>query len=209
MRSGEIADALEVEFSRQRRAHWASVVQSTGQHNWGSYYHKRLSEIYRFLIPPGRRVLELGSGSGRLLAALRPSVGVGVDFSPEMTELAKRTYPSLEFVCADVHAIPVREEFDYIILSDLLNDVWDVLQVLKEVQNLVHTRSRIVINLYSRLWELPLDAVGKLRLAKPNLNQNWLTVPDVSNCSGLPTLKSFARGTRCSDRSIRPSFHRL
>jgi hypothetical protein len=35
----------------------------------------------RFLIPPGKRVFELGCGSGDLLAALEPSYGVGVDFS--------------------------------------------------------------------------------------------------------------------------------
>ena len=35
----------------------------------------------QFLIPPGKRVLELGCGRGDLLAALEPSYGVGVDFS--------------------------------------------------------------------------------------------------------------------------------
>src|SRR3954469_9296271 len=47
------------------------------------YYHRRLAEVYRFLIPPAARVLEIGSGRGDLLGAVQASYGVGVDFSPE------------------------------------------------------------------------------------------------------------------------------
>lgn len=44
-------------------------------------YHDDDRNFMRFLIPPGKRVLELGCGSGHMLAALQPSYGVGVDFS--------------------------------------------------------------------------------------------------------------------------------
>jgi hypothetical protein len=39
-------------------------------------YYRRLAEIYRYLVPAGSRVLELGSGTGDLLAALEPSASI-------------------------------------------------------------------------------------------------------------------------------------
>ena len=51
----------------------------------------------RFLIPPGKRVLELGCGSGHLLAALEPSYGVGVDFSAKTIATAGRLSSGSEF----------------------------------------------------------------------------------------------------------------
>ena len=46
-------------------------------------YHEDDQKFMRFLIPPGKRVLELGCGRGDLLAALKPSYGVGIDFGAE------------------------------------------------------------------------------------------------------------------------------
>jgi len=39
----------------------------------------------------------------------------------------------------------------------------------------------VILNFYSRLWELPLSMAQSLGLARPNLPQNWLTVEDVSS----------------------------
>ena len=47
----------------------------------GRFYRRRLRQVYRTLVPPDQRVLELGCGRGDLLADLRPAVGVGVDLS--------------------------------------------------------------------------------------------------------------------------------
>ena len=63
-------------------------------------YHGQLEQIAQFHVPPGARVLEIGCGSGGLLAALRPSYGVGVDVSPRMVELARSLHPGLRFEVA-------------------------------------------------------------------------------------------------------------
>ena len=46
-------------------------------------------KFMQFLIPPGKRILELGCGRGDLLAGLQPSYGVGVDFSPKTVARAR------------------------------------------------------------------------------------------------------------------------
>src|SRR3712207_287632 len=98
------ADVARRQFQSTRAAHWDTVARRTDAGDgWGRAYHRRLVEVYRFLVPPGRRVLEIGCGRGDLLAALRPAVGVGVDFSAESIALARRRHPELRFVQADAH----------------------------------------------------------------------------------------------------------
>jgi SAM-dependent methyltransferase len=145
------------------------------------YYHQRLREIYQFLIPPWLRVLELGCGMGDLLASVRPSRGLGIDACSAMVERARAKHPELEFQTFDAHLMDSPERFDVIICSDLLNDLWDVQQVLERARKMSHGSTRIIINNYSRLWEIPRRIADKLGLAKPQLPQNWLTVEDIAN----------------------------
>jgi SAM-dependent methyltransferase len=179
-------DAAQTKYQKARQLHWNEVAREleigTG---WGDYYHRRLTEVYQHLVPPGQSVLELGCARGDLLAALKPDLGIGVDFSEEMLRAARRRHPHLSFVHADVHALDLTEKFDVIILSDLVNDVWDVQAVLQQVAKLTTSRTRIIINSYSRLWEPVLKVAEWLDLAKPTLYQNWLTVEDIAGLLNL------------------------
>jgi hypothetical protein len=59
--------------------------------------------------------------------------------------------------------------------------LWDVEAVFGRVRSLTRPSTRLILNFYSKLWELPLDAARALGLAQPLLEQNWLTVSDVDN----------------------------
>jgi len=147
----------------------------------GHYYHDRLARIYQNIVPPHQRVLELGCGRGDLLAALKPSLGVGIDFSSKMVEAASRRHPELRIILGDVHDLSLRTKFDYIILSDLVNDLWDVQRVFEQIASACSPSTRIIINSYSRLWELPLAAARRAGLAAHVTGPNWLTVEDLEN----------------------------
>ena len=186
-------DAAAEAYRRDRIAHWDDIARRT-QHRPGlaRYYHRRLAAIYAFLIPPGQRVLELGCGRGDLLAALRPSVGVGVDLSPEMIRQARERHAALRFVEGDVTELAAEEPFDFVVLSDLVNELWDVQQMFERLRALCTPKTRVILNFYSRLWEWPLAAAGKLGLAHAQLRQNWLTVEDVNNLlylAGFETMR--------------------
>ena len=173
----------ELAYRETRKDHWDTIARrSDSCKGWGSIYHHRLGDIYRFLVPARQRVLELGCGTGDLLAFLNPSHGIGVDFSIEMIVRAQEKFPILQFFEADVHDLSFLEgEFDVIILSDLVNSLWDVQRVFHQINKLSHSRTRIILNTYSRLWEIPLSIAEKLNLANPLLPQNWLTVEDIQN----------------------------
>ena len=176
----------QLSYTRARQLHWNRVARllelRTGL---GRYYHRRLTQVYQSLVSPGQSVLEIGCARGDLLAALNPASGVGVDFSDKMITLARRRHPHLRFVHADAHALEIPEKFDVVILSDLVNDLWDVQLVLNRVSKLTKPRGRIVINCYSRLWEPVLNIAQWLNLATPTLYQNWLTAEDITTLLNL------------------------
>ena len=183
-------------YQKERIHHWDQVAIKMDQwQSLGKYYVRRLTKIYQFLIPPDKRVLELGCGLGDLLAELKPSYGLGVDFSPEMVARAKQRHPELDFMVCDAHVLACEQEpFDFILLSDLVNDLWDMQALLEGLHPFCHSGTRLILNYHSRLWELPLSITRKLGLAKPEKLQNWLTPDDVDNLlylSGFETIRSW------------------
>jgi ubiquinone/menaquinone biosynthesis C-methylase UbiE len=183
------AGAAQAAYRQARIAHWDVIArQMDTWAGWGGCYHRRLEQVYRFLVAPGQRVLEIGCGRGDLLAALKPATGVGIDFSGEMIRRAAQRHPGIRFIQADAHAPGLNEKFDVIILSDLVNDLWDVQAVFQQIARLAAPRTRVIVNSYSRLWELPLAVAERLGLARPTLCQNWLTVEDIA---GLLSLADF------------------
>jgi SAM-dependent methyltransferase len=175
-------DPAEVLYRKRRREHWERQAgRFREDRRTGAAYHRRLETVYQFAVSPGQRVLEVGCGNGDLLAALKPRVGVGVDFSPQALQHARLRHPHLQFVQADAHALPFDQCFDVIVLSDLVNDLWDVERALRELAHAAGPETRVILNFYSRVWELPLRAAQSLDLATRVLPQNWLTVQDMDN----------------------------
>ena len=148
---------------------------------WGGYYRKRVQHIYQFLIPSGSRVLEIGSGRGNLLAAVKPSYGLGIDLSLKMVAAATRLHPDLQFRQGDIHNLKLNEKFEFIILSDVINDLWDVELALKNIVKLTNPSTRLIINYFNHLWEWPLGIAKGLNLATPTMEQNWLSAEDTNN----------------------------
>ncbi len=182
-------------FSSLRISHWDRIY-SHARTRGGAYYRRWLTRVYRFVIPASSRVLALGCGTGDLLASLKPSRGVGIDFSPEAIRLARISHPTLTFVCMDAQKLDLEAgQFDFIVLSDLINDLWDVQQTLEQLKPYCHARTRIVVNFHSRLWDLPMRLAQRLGLATPLMTQNWLTIPDIRtifNLSGVEVLKNWS-----------------
>jgi ubiquinone/menaquinone biosynthesis C-methylase UbiE len=189
-------DASFISYQQTRRNHWDRVARRMDfWKGWSGAYHERLKQIYRFRVTPGQRVLEIGCGRGDLLAALKPNRGVGVDFSTEMVRRGRISHPEIEFLEADGHDLNVLEgPFDVILLSDLIDDLWDVQRVFEQLSQLCNPRTRLIVNSYSRVWEPLLLVAAKLELARPRLTQNWLTVEDVTdllNFSGFEVIRSW------------------
>ena len=179
-------------YQQTRINHWDSIAQKRDRWSgMGKWYHRRLGEIYRYLVSPRQRVLEIGCGMGDLLASLKPARGVGVDFSGEMLARARQKHPELEFHQLDAHDLSALDgKFDVVIFSDTVNDLWDVQRALEETRRFCLPSTRLILNFYSHLWQLPLAAAQSLNLASPMLRQNWLTREDIDNMLRLAGFES-------------------
>jgi len=190
-------------FTKNRLAHWNGQAAAGRDPARGlrGFYRRLLSEQYRFLIPEGSRVMELGCAEGDLLASLKPASGVGVDFSARLLAEARERHPGLAFIEADAHdlspaAAPemLAEPFEAIILSDLVNDVWDAQTLFERLRPFCDQNTRLFLNFHSHLWEHPFRLLERAKLVTRRLEQNWLTPDDVKNIlelSGFEVLRSF------------------
>jgi len=182
-------------YNQRRIAHWNKVANKL--RHWrglGKYYNARVSQIYRFNIPENESVLEVGTGSGKLLSSLNPKRGLGIDISDGMIALAQEVHPELEFKQMDAVNFEIDEQFDFVVMSDTINDLYDVQATLENIARVLKHNGRLIINFYNRLWEFPLKIAELFSFAKPNLIQNWLTVDDAKNLldlAGFETIKAW------------------
>lgn len=160
------------------------------------YYEYIENKLLPFLIPSGKRVLEIGCGTGDLLAKLKPARGLGIDISEGMIKLASKKYSNLalEFKVAEPNNI--NEKFDFVVMSDLVGYLDDVQGLFARLHDVTHTRSRIVITQYNQLWEPILEFGSKLKIRMPSMHQNWLSENDIENLLYLAGCEIIKRGRK-------------
>lgn len=155
------------------------------------YYHRDQISYLRYLVGENKRILELGCGNGCLLDALNPSHGVGIDISPSMVNLAKSRYPALTFLAGDAQRLDLlpHEEFDYIILSDLVGYLDDIQACLEGLHRFCGPDTRIVVSSYNFLWEPVLKLSEAMSLKMPTPEHSWLSLDDLRNLLLLSDLQ--------------------
>lgn len=154
--------------------------------NRNRYYYDNQEKYFRFLVPEGLSILELGCGTGDLLNALRPKRGVGIDFSSEMVRIARERHPNLEFRTADMEKIEGWEEtFDVLIMSDVVGHLMDIEETFRRLHVFCRPDTRIIISYYNFFWEPVLKMGEMLGLKMPQHYQNWLSSNDICNLLSL------------------------
>lgn len=159
-----------------------------------NYYHKQIENFCKTVIPVGKKVLEIGSGTGNLLAAVKPSIGVGLDISENMLKVARKKYKNLKFIQGDAQSINLNEQFDYIVAADLIGNLDDIQAAFEEFKKITSDKTRIVITYYNFLWEPVLILAEKLGLKMPQPFQNLLSTSDIENLLYLANLEVVKKG---------------
>src|SRR6516165_760568 len=148
-----------------------------------AFFHAEDLLYLKFLVGEGARVLELGCGTGDLLAQLEPSYGVGVDFSEGMIAQARQAHPDFTFLLGDIEdASFVRElpgPFDVILVIDTLGALDDCQGMFEHLHSLCTRETRLIVGYFSHLWFPVLKAAEAAGLKMPQPPQNVLSPADV------------------------------
>lgn len=160
------------------------ATHDTGARRAQRGFHAQLKAHFRHHIPAGSRVIEVGCGAGDLLAAVEPSYGLGIDFSPAMVEKARTRHaavPSLEFRVAAADQIPSAEPFDHIILDYLTGYLDDIQAVFERLHACAHPRTRLHLTSLNTLWAPVLRLATRTGRVMPQPPSAWLSDGDLVN----------------------------
>jgi len=182
------ADPILEEVQRFYESHHEGLEASHRRHR---YFYDYLTRILRVRVPEGLRVLDLGCGSGHLLAALKPADGVGIDVSAPAVRAARDAYGGdrMRFLEGDIAdpAVLARAggPFDVILLVNVVTHLTDVQATLEGLQALCHPRTRVLIYSYSRLWQPLLRLAELLGMKYQQPPESWLPPEEIKNMLAL------------------------
>jgi SAM-dependent methyltransferase len=186
--SCSLNDPLLEEVRRFYEENNDGIERSRRRHR---YYYEHLSRLFQARIPEGQRVLDLGCGSGDLLAALKPSFGVGIDVAGSAVATARQAHlaKGLHFFEGDAADRRLLGQldgpFDVVLLVNVVTHLTDVQKTFESLHPVCHPRTRVFIYSYSRLWQplLRLGEVAGLKYRQPP--ESWLPPEEIENMLAL------------------------
>lgn len=162
--------------------------------NW--YYWRDLEDFCSFLVPENARVLEVGCGTGDLIASLKTRSRVGIDYSGRMIDVARKKYPDIDFFVMEAETLTFDEPFDYIILSNAIGYLEDIQRVFSELKKICHQHTKVIVTYYNFLWQPVLNIAEHLGLRMKQPEQNWLSRVDITNLLYHAGFDAFKGGER-------------
>jgi SAM-dependent methyltransferase len=172
-----------VKHNEQVRAHFEAIAPDYPKlKSRNRYYHDFLARFCRAMVPPGRKVLDVGCGQGDLLAAVAPKQGTGIDLSGAMIQAGKAAHPSLELKEQAIETLETDGSFDAALCVNTLEYAWDVGAVLDKIHAALRDNGRLVITAANPVWSPILKAASSLGLRIPDYEERlFITNQDLVN----------------------------
>lgn len=140
------------------------------------YYLKELKSVFLDKVKPDSSVLEIGCGTGSILAGLKPRKGVGIDISPRMIKIAKSRHQEFLFVCSSIEGLDIRKikyKFDYILMPDVIEYINDFRSAFSNIRKLCKKNTIIIITSANAVWTPALAIAEKLKLKMQDSLRKW------------------------------------
>ena len=181
-------DPLVDEVRRFYEEHHAGIERARHARR---YFYGYLSRVLQTRIPPGQSILDIGCGTGHLLASLRPSRAVGIDLSAPAVEAAHALHgrDAVRFVRGDggdpALLGTLDGPFDVVLMVNVVTHLLDVQATLEAIRPLCHPRTRVVIYSYSRLWQPILRLAEMMGLKYRQPPESWLPPEEIRSMLAL------------------------
>ena len=139
-----------------------------------AYYYNSIKSLIGKVVRTRSKVLDVGCATGEILASTNPAEGVGIDISPELIGIARSKFPQHTFICSSIEKFQYQEKFDYIIMVDLMDHVYDVMDVFKSLYKFCHPRTKIILTTINPWWEPVLSFMEKIGAKMPEGPHNFI-----------------------------------
>jgi ubiquinone/menaquinone biosynthesis C-methylase UbiE len=178
---------------RAVEAHFDSIAKWYDAYGRLSAAYRRAKRAwYAARVPAGRAVVEIGCGTGDILASVEPGLGVGVDRSRKMLRRARQKHsvrPGLRWIRADADGVPLRlDRFDAVLLPDVVDHLPDVWTTLRTLARRMRPGAEVLATFVSPAWAPLYRFLEFLGLKAPTGPKNWLALGDIE---GLMRLAGF------------------
>ena len=161
-----------------------------------AYYWNDITKYINYFSHPDDSVLEIGCGTGELLAQIKGASKTGIDYSANMIDIARKNYPDINFVVMAVEENNLDKKFDLIILSNLIGFTDDIQQMFEALKPCCHERTKVIITYYNKTWEPFLKFAELTGLKQKAPVQNWLSMADIKNLLWLAGLEVYRENKR-------------
>jgi hypothetical protein len=181
MATGHFGPSALKRRGREVREHYDRVSALRARYiEQNAYYYAQIYWLLRTIIPPGKRVLQVGCLTPDILSATEPSFGVGIDVSEKLVHAAAQRFPHLQFRHHENYEVDAKEPFDFVLIMDI-NDQVDPIAALRALRSVMNERTRVVVHHYNHLWEPVIRLTERLGVKFPLPQQNWLSAGDIRN----------------------------
>jgi SAM-dependent methyltransferase len=163
--------------------YFESLGRKRRKRRFNAYYWQEITDYCNYFSHQDIKVLEVGCGSGDLLAQIKGASKTGIDFSPEFITWAREKHAdkAISFKVMDANEITLEEKFDLIIISNLIGFVDDIQNVFEQVARCCHENTKVIVQFYNSFWEPVIKFAELIGIKEKTPTQNWLSTRDINN----------------------------
>ncbi len=140
-------------------------------------HYSTLKELLGNLIPPKKRVLEIGCGTGDLLASIKPRYGYGMDISSRMISISKIKYQKSNNLYFST-SWP-QEKFDFIFMSDVIEHLEYPNEIFRRILKSMGPKSIFINIMMNPVWSPVENVYSWLGLKMPEGPHNRIKYVDL------------------------------
>ncbi len=153
-------------------------------------HYTTLKKILQTLIGKDKEVLEVGCGTGDIIASLKAKHGYGQDISSEMIKIASEKYDNCKRITFSTKW-PLKT-FDYIFMSDVIEHLENRSYVFNKVSKHMTKKSHFINSMMNPLW-IPIESIytflGLKMPEGPNTRVGYSVLEKEIQDAGLKIIK--------------------
>lgn len=165
------------------------------------FLQRDLSGALARAIHKDAHVLEVGVGSGEILASLPNDVRHGIDILPEAVQRATARDPRMRITLANALTCDLGRTYDAIIADRIVHSAEDVQKMLENLTNHLTPDGRIFLTCFNYIWSAPIGAAEMLGLLEKRPRENWFGESTFASLFTLAGLEP----VRVDDRVLLPA----